>query len=309
MKLQHIAAAVALVAAGTANAAIATGGNGSLVLIAYDKSPVGSFNNVAGMFDLGITLDDLVGATGNGTALATGLHSKNLSWDLDSNTFTIDGVASTAYGTNSWAAAWSTLTSNVDASNFSYVVTAFDTVGFGAAVRSIVTGKVDSTANFNTTQAVAMNAIAAGKPNDIFTPQNGQTVGSTVFPAKGTHGTAANGAYTFTPADGATTRANGYAMAGDGFGNEWRSANVLQGETLVGNTTGLYMVDGAAKKLRLGAGTPGNGLVSLNAATGTLSYMGSTMPVTPAIPEPSTYALAIAGLAIAGVAARRRRAA
>lgn len=118
----------------------------------------------------------------------------------------------------------------------------------------------------------------------------------------------ANGAYTFTTADGAATRGNGYAMAGDGFGNEWRSNNVLQGETLASNTTGLYVVDGAAKKLRLGAGTEGNGLVALNAATGTLSYTVS-LPVTPAIPEPSTYALVIAGLAVAGVAARRRRAA
>lgn len=298
MKLQHIAAAVALVAAGAANATMATGGNGSLVLIAYDKSPVGSFNNVAGVFDLGITLDDLIGSTGNGTAAAAGLHTSNLSWDLDSNTFSINGVASTAYGANSWADAWATLTANVDAANFSYVVTAFDTVGFGAAVRSIVTGKVDSTANFNTTQAVSMNAIAGGKANDIFAPLN----------TRGTNPTVANGAYTFTTADGAATRGNGYAMAGDGFGNEWRSNNVLQGETLASNTTGLYVVDGAAKKLRLGAGTEGNGLVALNAATGTLSYTVS-LPVTPAIPEPSTYALVIAGLAVAGVAARRRRAA
>jgi PEP-CTERM motif len=292
MKLKHIAAAMALIATGAANAAIATGGNGSLVLIAYDKNPTGSFNNVAGVFDLGVTLDDMVGATGNGTALATGLHTSNLSWDLDSNTFSINGVASTAYGANSWAAAWATLTANVDAANFSYVVTAFDTVGFGAAVRSIVTGKVDSTANFNTTQAVSMNAIAGGKANDIFAP----------LVNKGTNATVANGAYTFTTADGAATRANGYAMAGDGFGNEWRSNNVLQGETLVGNTTGLYVVDGAAKKLRLGAGTPGNGLVALDVATGTLSYTVT------AVPEPTTYALVIAGLAVCGFAARRRAA-
>ena len=296
MKLQHIAAAVALVAAGAANAAIATGGNGSLVLIAYDKSATGDFNNVAGLFDLGITMDDLIGSTGNGTAAAAGLHTSNLSWDLDSDTFSINGTASTAYGANSWAAAWDTLMANSDASDLRYVVTAFDSVGFGAAKRSIVTGKVESTANFNTTQASAMQLLVSGANNDIFTPTAN----------KGTIGTAANGAYTFTTADGAALRANGYVMAGDAFGNEWRSNNVLQGETLASNTTGLYVVDGAAKKLRLGAGTAGNGLVALNAATGTLSY---TVAVTPSIPEPSTYALAIVGLAIAGVAARRRRAA
>jgi PEP-CTERM motif len=293
MKLQHIAAAVALVVAGSANAAIATGGNGSLVLIAYDKSPAGSFNNVAGIFDLGITLDDMIGATGNGTAVsATGLHTKNLSWDLTTGGLKIDGSISTAYGAFNYGTAWNTLVNNVDAANFSFVVTAFDNVGFGNAVRSIVTGRVNSTSNFNTTQAVSLNGISGGKLNDIFTP----------IVNKGTNASVANGAYTFTTADGAASRANGYVMAGDGFGNEWRSNNVLQGETLVGNTTGLYVVDGAAKKLRLGAGTPGDGLVFLDAATGTLSYTVS------AVPEPSTYALAIVGLAIAGVAARRRRA-
>ena len=298
MKLQHIAAAVALVAAGAANAAIATGGNGSLVMIAYDKSATGNYNNVAGLFDLGITMDDLIGSTGNGTAAAAGLHTSNLSWDLDSNTFSINGVASTAYGANSWDAAWATLMANSDASDLSFVVTAFDTVGFGAAKRSIVTGLVNSTATFNSTNSSNLQQIAGTRPNDIFLATAN----------KGTIGSVANGAYTFTTADGAASNANGYVMAGDAFGNEWRSNNVLNGETLASNTTGLYVVDGAAKKLRLGAGTAGNGLVALNAATGTLSYTVS-LPVTPAVPEPSTYALAIAGLAIAGVAARRRRAA
>jgi len=298
MKLQHIAAAVALVAAGAANAAIATGGNGSLVMIAYDKSATGNYNNVAGLFDLGITMDDLIGSTGNGTAAAAGLHTSNLSWDLDSNTFSINGVASTAYGANSWDAAWATLMANSDASDLSFVVTAFDTVGFGAAKRSIVTGLVNSTATFNSTNSSNLQQIAGTRPNDIFLATAN----------KGTIGSVANGAYTFTTADGAASNANGYVMAGDAFGNEWRSNNVLNGETLASNTTGLYVVDGAAKKLRLGAGTEGNGLVALNAAAGTLSYTVS-LPVTPAIPEPSTYALVIAGLAVAGVAARRRRAA
>lgn len=295
MKLQHIAAAVALAAVGSANAAIATGGNGSLVMIAYDK--VGgstSFNNVAGVFDLGITLDDLIGSTGNGTAVsATALQSKNLSWNFNTNTLSIDSVASTAYGANSWTAAWNTLLANSDAADLSFVVTAFDSVGFGAAKRSIVTGKANSTAVFNTTNASNLQNIAGGQPNDIFQP----------IANKGTIGSVANGAYTFTTADGAALRANGYAMAGDAFGNEWRSNNVLFGETLASKTTALYVVDGNAKKLRLGAGTPGDGVVALDVATGTLSYTVS------AVPEPSTYAMLVAGLVVAGAAARRRRAA
>lgn len=289
MKLQHIAAAaLALTAFGSANAAIATGGNGSLVLIAYDKSPAGSFNNVAGVFDLGITLDDLVGSTANGTtgATATSLAGtkSSLSWNFTTNVMTVNGATTTAYGANDWTAAWNTLLANVDASDLSFVVTAFDTTGIGAAKRSIVTGSATSTANFNSTQAVGLQQIAGGAPtNDIFTP----------IANKGTIGSAANGAYTFTTADGAATRANGYAMAGDGFGNEWRSNNVLTGETLAANSTALYLVDGAAKKFQI------EGTLNLNAATGTLTL---------AVPEPTTYALMVAGLAVVGAAARRRRA-
>lgn len=297
MKLQHIAAAVALVAAGTANAAIATGGNGSLVLIAYDKT---GGTTTAGVFDLGITMDDLIGSAGNGTVGATatslsGLGS-NLSWNFNTNTLSVNGVASTAYGNNAWTAAWNTLLANSDAADLQFVVTAFDSVGVGAAKRSIVTGQTGSTAVFNTTQASGLQAIASGLPQDIFTPLQNTVTG---FKGTITADPLNNGAYTFTAADGAATRANGYAMAGDAFGNEWRNNNVLHGETFASDTTSLYVVDGAAKKFQLG------GTLALNASTGVLSL---TTSVTPAVPEPSTYALLFAGLAVVGAVTRRRRA-
>ena len=285
MKLQHIAAAaLALTAFGSANAAIATGGNGSLVLIAYDKA---GGTTTAGVFDLGLTLDDLVGSTANGTTgpTATSLAGlgQDLKWNFINNTITVGSTVTSFGGTNNWTAAWNTLLANSDAADLSFVVTAFDTVGVGAAKRSIVTGQTGSTASFNTTQASGLQAIAGGLPQDIFAP----------LVNKGTNASAANGAYTFTASEGAADRASGYAMAGNGFGNEWRSNNVLLGETLASNTTSLYLVDGAAKKFEL------KGTLSLSAANGTLTL---------AVPEPTTYALMVAGLAVVGVAARRRRA-
>ena len=287
MKLQHIAAAVALVATGAANAAIATGGNGSMVMIGYDKA---GGTTTAGVFDLGLLFDDMVGATGNGTAVAAGtLESSYIQWNFNTNTITIGDTVTSAYGNNDWTAAWNTLLANSDAQDLSFVVTAFDTVGFGAAKRTLATGVLTPTAqqlNNNTTHAASIQQPA--NSNDIFTP----------IANRGTIASADNGAYTFTAADGIASRANGYAMAGDGFANEWRNNNLLKGETLADVQTGLWILDGLAKERLLGT-------LDLDVANGTLTY---NIALAPAVPEPSTYALVIAGLAIAGAAARRKKA-
>lgn len=284
MKLQYIAAAVALAAAGTANAAMERGsnGNGSLILIAYDN--IGG-TTTAGVFDLGLSIDDLIGVTGNGTAVAANtLENAHIVWDFAGNSITVNGAVTSFGGTNNWTAAWNTLLANSDAADLRFVVTGFDTTGIGANKRSIVTGVAEPTAqmlNNNTTQANNTQQIAGSF--DIFSPING----------KGTHGSAANGAYTFTSADGATTRANGYAMADDGFAYNWRTGNLLNGETFAGTEATLWVLDGLAKERKFNT-------VNLNVAGGQL-VMG-------AVPEPSTYALMFAGLVVAGVVARRRAA-
>jgi hypothetical protein len=293
MKLQQIAAALALVAAGTANAAMVGGGNGSIVLIAFDK--LGG-TTTSGMFDLGLTLDSFWGATGNGSGAAAGslaaTAGTNIVWDFKNNTIAVNGTVTTAYGaTNAWTAAWDRLVANVDSADLQFVVTAFDTTGNGAAKRTLVTGVENPTAaqlNNSTSQASNLQQPALLQPRDIFTPAS----------TRGTHATADNGANTFIAADGPATKLNGYAVAGDAFANNWVNNNLLNGETFATNAAALWVVDGLANE-RKALYT-----VRLDVANGQLIYG------TPAVvPEPATYALAFAGLAIAGVAARRRRAA
>ncbi len=300
MKLQRFAVAGALLASVSAHASIAGGGNGSLVMIAYDKNLSGDFSATAGVFDLGLTIDDLIGASGNGsgftpTATATAANAGGVAWNFIQNTITVGGVVTSFGGTNDWTAAWNRLLTNVDAADLKFVITAFDTVGVGAAQRSLVTGRPDATVRLSATAASGLQQIATGKTNDIFTP----------IANKGTIASAANGAYTFTSADGVSTRANGYVMAGDAFGNEWRSNNALQGETLASDFTALYVVDGTGQRALVLGGLTLN--VASGVLTNVLDYGYVPSPPVSELPEPGTGGLALAALVLLRCATRRGR--
>lgn len=302
MKLQHIAAAVALAAAGTANAAIdnfATG-NGSVFLVAYDTT--GAKN--ASLFDLGFDLSAFAG-TGTGATAANGTLAAagtKVVWDLANNTVTINGNV-TNIGTNSWSGALSKLVANADAGEIRYLVGAGDSTGSPQNQRFLLTGTATSS---NQTATNSGNLAAS---NSLF---------SASITSKGTLNQAGidNGAWTFAEAvDGSATAANGYIFDSTIFSADWKARNKLVNPTaLDGAKQNLWLVEAAGAEMAITSNpaiaAPTNSANLLN-NRGTLVFNSQAATLTwetPAVPEPSTYAMALVGLALAGVAVRRRRA-
>lgn len=304
MKLHHIAAALAFAALGTAHAAMDnfTTGNSSLFLIAYDNAG-GANTQTASLFDLGYHLDDIAGATGNGTVGAIGnlvAPGNTVVWNFNDNTVSVNGSVA-SIGTNSWSTAFAKLVANSDAGEIKWTVGAGDNVGIQSNARYLLTGQ--PTAAALSTQNASNTANLSGS----------NTVFSNSILNKGTLNVADvdNGAWTFAAAeDGAATAANGYVIDSTIFGTNWKQRNMLTKPIVLdGAEQNLWLADATGAESRVGEQTLGgasflNGSATLrfDSATGTL-----TLSV-PSVPEPSTYALALIGLGLVGVAARRRRA-
>lgn len=304
MKLHHIAAALALVAAGTANAAIDnfSTGNGSLFLIAYDNAG-GSSTQTASLFDLGFNLDDIAGTTGNGTTGAIGSlvsPGNTVVWNFNENTVSVNGSIS-SIGTNSWSTAFTKLVANSDAGQIKWTVGAGDSVGIQSNARYLLTGQ--PTAQALSTQNASNTSNLTGS-NTLF--------GMNIL-NKGTLNVSGvdNGAWTFAAAeDGAATAANGYVIDSTIFNTNWKGRNVLTNAIVLdGAEQNLWLADATGAEKRVGeqALAPagylnGSATLTFNSVTGTLTL------AVPAVPEPSTYALALIGLGLVGAVARRRRA-
>ena len=292
MQIKHILAAAALVATGAANAAIdggGTSGNGSLHLVAFDNQ---NGTTTSSIFDLGYTLQNFVGTgTGGNTAVGTlGATNTTVVWNFLNNSVTVNGTLA-SIGTNNWTSAFNKLIANSDAGELQYVVGALDNTGTGTGKRALFTGSTTPTSqqlgDQNNANLGTILQVTNGGLRDIFTPLNN---------GLGTIASADNGAFTYAAGDGATSRSAGYVVAGDAMANNWVNGAKLGATVDAGVQNGLWLGDGgSAGAERL------IGRVTFNAAAGTLTY------TTAAVPEASTYSMALVGLVVAGIAAARRR--
>lgn len=281
MNFKMIAAAAAFLAAGAANASInsfnggTVAGNGSVVLIKLDSTG----STVQGLtVDLGFNYLDFA----NNGALAQA--GTTIVWDFSANTITKNGALVTGV-TNDWAAQFATFAANSDAAETKWAIAS------GSQKGTTVTGFLASGnptaaqfASQSATNTGGMNAVTAGLIDSIV--------------AKGTIGSADNGAYSMGSADTAS-----YVGATTVYG---ATANVGWRNQIKWNT---WLADGATSAFtQLNA----NGSEAL-ITDATFQLVGNTLTytvagaVTPSVPEPESLVLALAG--VLGLALARRRAA
>ena len=270
MKLQHIVAAVALAASGTAFAnvldpLVTTGQGGEMSLTVYSAQAQASV-----LIDTGIMLADFRSIFTSG--------AKSFSLDLSSNA-----------AFNSFL----TLAGNVDDIRFTFF--GGDNSGPQAAARTMITTvSGDATAVTNGNIADSLNQIksnyldAANLKPAINVTMGGDANGS-LLAQKGTDGNAY-----FLELLGSTFRGN-FVDTSAAIGTSVAIYDFVRSSTSSGigaTETALIGTGGLAAEARLAKNAAG-------------SYV---FTVAAPVPEPSSYALALAGLALVGAAARRRAA-
>lgn len=301
MKLQHIAAAVALTVAGAANAAVdsmATN-NSSLFLIAFDNA-LGTQTSTAGFFDLGFNLNDFLP-----TAALTQTNQK-IEWDFANNTITVNGTLKAA--TNSWDVAFDKLLANSDAGQIKWTVGAGDSVA-DPATNFLVTG---------TPTATNLSGQGSGKTASMAIVNN---IFGTSMTTKGTINVAGvdNGAWTAVGSIDGATAAAGYVIDPALFGTNWQTKPGWNTATTNAKNNAWFLF-GDGTEGALGAAAAGETIINsanLLNDKGTFKFdaVGKKMtwetaalaPVTPSVPEASTYAMGLTALGLIGLVSRRRR--
>lgn len=329
MKLKLIALA-ALLAVGSAQAAIDTGdtGNGSLVLnLKWKETPVvGANDSASATFDLGLSINDA--ATWNGVSGFT------RSWNLSTGVMSGTGIAPTVIG--SYGTTFNTFlsTSNLVLANAEMNVFAFDAAGTNPG-----DSRIFSTANQINATGTALSLTAAQTPsNSNFNNIFGSTTVSNFLSAlnnSANHNTVANGASNATASSGSAYFDNGTGM--DKFAN--LSLFDSTGKFSATYAAGAGMLSGQAQALpfyalassssdpfakatmsAFGYDLNGNGAIEFDnngaVAGGANEYglwtlQGNTLtfsnPTVTAVPEAETYAMMLAGLGLMGAIIRRRK--
>jgi len=276
LKMKLMAAAVALAASAGANAAMDNfaSGNGSLAFIALDS--VGS--PISMMMDLDFNVDSFL-------PTAMSVPGTTIQWNFGANTLTVNGVLSASTQTN-WSGAMSSFAGAAQAADTKWAVIGGDssTLSVPGDLRYFTTSNTpyftSSTVGLHTQTKAALANFSAvdslfNANNLIQTASNGSTAtgGAAYVGATDQFGTAGKWENKFV----------GVAWANEG---ELNANKFWMLDTNNGTNTTRALVTSYAGEFTYNAGV--------------LTYSVA------AVPEPSEYALMLAGLGMIGFMARRR---
>jgi len=277
LKMKLMAAAVALAASAGANAAMDNfaSGNGSLAFIALDSAG----SPISMMMDLDFNLNSFLS-----TAALTSTAGNKIQWNFNTNTLAINNVVQSAAQTN-WSGAMSTFAASAQAAETKWAVIAGDssTTGVPGDVRYLTTAPLTPTITLTTLQSQnKVNLQGFSAVDSLFNNNN-------LLQATSNGSTATGGV--------------AYVGASDQFGTAGKWENKFIGVAWAneGQATDFWMYDtnnGTSSSRALLTSYAGD----FTYAAGVLTYEVAAAP----IPEPSEYALMLAGLGMLGFMARRR---
>lgn len=311
MKLNHIVAAAAFVAAGAANAAIntmdggAVAGNSSALLVMMDSTTGTAGPLTRGLtIDLGFSFNDFL-PTGSMNAA-----DQQITWDFANNTVT-KTIRSTGATTvlsgptdNDWSTQVADFVSKSNPAQVKFALVAGSIQGGTTPLAFVATGAPTATQLGQQGAAETANMYVV---DSLFTANS----------AQGTHATATNGAYSMALTDPASVSTNYHAATtGRGWKNQltwngWGTPNTVgtnvykvvnDGSEEVLADTALY--EGGASAYDITGLLNGLGTLSMTADLQALRWTTAAS----AVPEPSTYAMTLLGLVGVAALARRRRA-